>query len=130
MGWTLRHSPGLLAQLTDSLDPAPTSQTVAIDLEVSDEHGRTDLELHGQNHIVVVEAKRGWVLPGHNQLAAYANRMSSVPVGHLVTLSDCSPEWARLQLPDDVAGVKVTHLPWSVVRGHLAMARRTVSRLT
>lgn len=125
LGWTLRHSPELLAQLTTSLDPAPTSPTVAIDLEVRDEHGRTDLELHGQNHIVVVEAKRGWLLPGHRQLAAYANRMSSVPVRHLVTLSDCSPEWARLHLPEELAGVKVTHVPWAVIRGHIAAARRT-----
>jgi hypothetical protein len=98
--------------------------TTKIYLEVSDELGRTDLELHGADHVIVVEAKRGWVLPTVTQLEAYASRCRTMPVAHLVTLSDCSPDWARLQLPTTVGGVKVTHLPWSVVGEHLAAARR------
>ena len=63
LGWTLRSSPKLLAALTGSLEPAPQAPTTAIDLEVSDDLGRTDLELHGSDHAVVIEAKRGWLLP-------------------------------------------------------------------
>ncbi len=124
LGWTLRNSPKFLAALTGSLHPAPQTATTAIDLEVSDDLGRTDLELHGSDHVIVIEAKRGWVLPTITQLAAYASRCRTMRVAHLVTLSDCSPEWARLQLPTAVDGVKVTHLPWSVVREHLAAVRR------
>lgn len=127
LGWTLRSSPKLVAALTASLNPAPQAATTAIDLEVSDEHGRTDLELHGADHVVVIEAKRGWLLPTDTQLAAYASRCRTMPVAHLVTLSDCSPDWARLRLPATVDGVKVTHLPWSVVREHLAAARRSTA---
>ena len=47
-----------------------------------------------------------------------------MPVAHLVTLSDCSPEWARRHLPTAVDGVKVTHVPWSVVGQHLSAVRR------
>ena len=124
LGWTLRSSPTLLTALTSSLNPAPQAATTTIDLEVSDDLGRTDLELHGADHVVVIEAKRGWLLPTTTQLAAYASRCRTMPVAHLVTLSDCSPDWARLQLPATVDGVKVTHLPWSVVRERLADARR------
>ena len=124
LGWTLRSSPRLLAALAGGLNPAPQAATTRIDLEVSDELGRTDLELRGADHVIVVEAKRGWVLPSVTQLEAYASRCSTMPVAHLVTLSDCSPDWARLHLPTTVLGVKVTHLPWSLVGEHLAEARR------
>jgi len=110
LGWTLRSSPTLLTALTSSLNPAPQAATTTIDLEVSDDLGRTDLELHGADHVVVIEAERGWLLPTTTQLAAYASRCRTMPVAHLVTLSDCSPDWARLQLPATVDGVKVTHL--------------------
>jgi hypothetical protein len=124
LGWTLRSSPRLLAALVGGLSPAPQAATTRIDLEVSDLLGRTDLELHGADHVIVVEAKRGWVLPPVAQLEAYASRCRTMPVAHLVTLSDCAPDWARRQLPATVGGVKVTHLPWSVVGEHLAAARR------
>lgn len=124
LGWTLRNSPRLRDELIGSLEPAPQAATTAIDLEVSDDLGRTDLELHGADHAVIIEAKRGWLLPTIDQLAAYATRCRSMPVAHLLTLSDCSQDWARLRLPATVDGVKVTHLPWSTVGEHLAAARR------
>lgn len=124
LGWALSRSPGLLAALTGDLDPAPPAPTTRIDLEVADRAGRTDLELRGTDHGVIVEAKRGWALPTVAQLAAYAPRLHGLPVGHLLTLSDCSPAWAALNLPDQVDGVRVTHLPWSRVLGHLGGVRR------
>ena len=124
LGWALRSSPRFLAAITGTLDPPPQAETTAIDLEVSDDAGRTDLELHGSDHVVVIEAKRGWLLPTVTQLETYASRCHMMPVAHLVTLSDCSADWAGLQLPASVNGVKVTHLPWSVVGGLLAGARR------
>ncbi len=55
----------------------------------------------------------------------YAPRLHGLPVAHLLTLSHWSHEWARLQLPAVVGGVKVTHLPWSQVSQHLRAARRS-----
>ncbi|KRF11031.1 hypothetical protein ASH02_19535 [Nocardioides sp. Soil796] len=125
LGWTLRSSPKFLAALTGALSPAPQARTTRIDLEVSDQLGRTDLELHGADHAIVIEAKRGWLLPTVTQLETYASRCGSAPIAHLVTLSDCSPDWAQMHLPAIVGEVKVTHLPWSVVGERLASARRT-----
>lgn len=124
LGWTLAHSPRLLQVLTAELSPRPTEPTIMIDLEVTDGAARTDLELHGADHGVIVEAKRGWQLPTVEQLALYASRLKGIPVAHLLTLSDCSPEWTKLQLPSSVEGITVTHLPWSHVMRHLATARR------
>lgn len=124
LGWALRSGTNLLEALLADLEPAPTGPTMRIDLEVPDGAGRTDLELHGTTHGVIIEAKRGWQLPTIEQLAAYAPRLHGLPIAHLLTLSDCSPEWARAQLPAVVADVQVTHMPWSRVSQHLTAARR------
>lgn len=44
-----------------------------------------------------------------------------------MTLSDSSPAWAGLQLPSEVGGVPVTHLPWDGVLAAVRDAKRAVS---
>ena len=92
-------------------------------METRDEAGRTDLELDAGSHLAVVEAKRGWLLPEYDQLAAYAPRVTAAGHGVLATLSDASPAWAAHALPADVDGVPVRHLGWGEVRAELDAAR-------
>src|SRR6185437_8971724 len=55
--------------------------------------------------------------------ATFTERHS--PVRHLITMSECSPEYARLHMPvDELDGVPVVHVSWREVSRLAAMARR------
>ena len=87
--------------------------------------GVTDVEIvvPGAIH-VIVEAKRGWILPAAEQLRLYAGRESftaSKGVRRIVTLSECSQDFARSHLPLTAIGaVPITHVSWEEI---LAFAR-------
>ena len=124
LGFTLARSPLLLTRLASRLLPgAPAGCRFDLRMEVRDELGRTDLEIEGDGRLAVVEAKRGWLLPTTRQLAAYAPRVIAAGGGVLATLSNASPQWAAHVLPEQVAGVPVRHLPWTLVREDLTAAR-------
>lgn len=59
---------------------------------------------------VIIEAKKGWLLPGEAQLTKYLPRVTSERQGLLVSLSDSSTAWAARVLPDALGGVPVRHL--------------------
>ena len=80
--------------------------------------GITDLEVT-DNHLfyVIIEAKRGWILPGADQLNRYSDRKglceSPAETKAIITMSECSQEYADLYLPFcEVNGVPVKHLSW------------------
>jgi len=97
-------------------------------LEVAGAEGRTDLELVGTAETVIIEAKKGWLLPGEQQLSKYLGHFEPGQYRLLVSLSDSSAEWAATQLPRQVAGVPAVHLPWDAIRADLAAALRKVRR--
>jgi hypothetical protein len=86
-----------------------------------------EIELPGEFH-VIVEAKRGWNLPGPRQLKKYARRLrnSSGAIRKIVVLSECSPEYARHNLHlHRVRGVPVAAISWNAVA---RMATRALAR--
>jgi hypothetical protein len=103
--------------------PAGDSAAVSLRLEERGDDGRTDLEIEAGAQLAIIEAKRGWLLPGSFQLGKYAPRIAAHGGGALVTLSSATPGWARAHLPADIAGVPVLHLPWDQVRQDIAAAR-------
>ena len=122
LGFALARAPTFADHFVKSL--GGKGRAAAIDMEVRDDLGRTDLEVQTGAELFVIEAKRGWHLPSEEQLRSYAPRVSRRGEGALVTLSDCSADWAGAHLPAEVDGVEVRHLPWSVVRADLLRARR------
>lgn len=80
--------------------------------------GITDIELvlPGIAH-VIIEAKRGWVLPSAEQLDLYAKRpsflSSKASVKKLLTLSECSQIYAKAHLPKAIASTPVEHIAWA-----------------
>jgi len=127
LGFTLAKCPPLAAAVTQRICAAVGS-TAHGDLSLAlEEHGtvgRTDLELKLGSSLFVIEAKRGWLLPGKAQLAQYAGRINAAPGGGaLVTLSQASPALAAQTLPSQVTGVPVVHLPWRDVLADAADVR-------
>lgn len=125
LGWSLSKSPALLAALWARLELPGNPDNVRIDLEVADEQGRTDLELANEQATVVVEAKKGWLVPGESQLEKYVPRLTGFPHPMLVSLSDSSADWAATQLGTQVSGIPVRHLPWDAVRADLRRVRKS-----
>jgi hypothetical protein len=83
--------------------------------------GITDIELvlPGLAH-VIIEAKRGWVLPSAAQLKLYANRpsfsSSRACVKKILTMSECSQPYAKAHLPLTAIGsTPVEHVAWADV---------------
>jgi hypothetical protein len=79
--------------------------------------GITDIEIRGGDFHVIVEAKRGWNLPAKEQLEKYVPRLHKSKARHalIVTMSECSKEYAREYLVADVDGVPVQHMSWSQI---------------
>lgn len=125
LAFTLTRSPEFLHLIVQRLDPDLDSANAALRLETRDDHGRTDLEIESDTHLVVIEAKRGWLIPGETQLAKYAPRVTACGNGALVSLSTASPQWASQTLPVAIQDVPVAHLAWVSVMEDLAAARAT-----
>ena len=105
--------------------PASVASQVSISLEVRGVGGRTDLEIvFPTGEVLIIEAKRDWLLPGETQLRGYAPRITRG--GALVSLSQASKELAASRLPSSVDGIPVIHLPWSDVLDQLAKVRHRV----
>ena len=122
IAWTLARSPAFLAQLLRRAGVASPAAQGEVELTVHRYEkgaGITDLEivLPGSFHLIV-EAKKGWILPGDAQLLLYAGRRSfqdsKAPIKRLLTLSECSAIYAQTRLPATLPdGVPVTHVSWA-----------------
>jgi hypothetical protein len=118
-GWALANAPFLMAGFLGDLLGEHAGAPVAISLQVSgSDRGFTDIELEAEHAHLIVEAKRGWVLPSERQLERYVGRVRDRENCLLVALTECSPAFAR-RLPTAVANVPVTHRTWRDVI-HLA----------
>ena len=80
--------------------------------------GITDIEIRdNKNFYIIVEAKRGWILPSKDQLLKYSNRESFIKSYAvkkvIVTLSECSRDYAYHNLEiKDANGIPVNHISW------------------
>lgn len=87
--------------------------------EFEKDRGITDLEItDNRKFYIIIEAKRGWVLPGEPQLKLYSERTgfinSPAKVKAIVSMSECTEEYAKKRLPV-IPMITVRHLPWMVI---------------
>lgn len=113
IGWALARCPEFRGRLIHAVIPKAAKEQV--DTVRLQEHGRggiTDIELTGPNVHVIVEAKRGFLLPGEAQLRRYADRLARSPRRHraIVTLSNASRTFAGTRLPVTSRGMPCVHL--------------------
>lgn len=131
IAWALNKCPAFMKKvvlevLGVSIDPD------AVDIQYQKyaaETGITDIEMtDGQTFHLIIEAKRGWVLPGSEQLTKYSIRSdlkkAAVPNKAIVSMSECSVEYANDNLPfKQINGILVKHLSWSRIFELAAEAR-------
>lgn len=94
--------------------------------------GITDIEVTDhKNFHIIIEAKRGWILPGSDQLTKYSVRedfaKAALAHKHIVSLSECNQAYAKSHLPfANVNGIPVSHLSYREVY-QMAQAAYTIS---
>ncbi|OFX17639.1 MAG: hypothetical protein A2Z18_03250 [Armatimonadetes bacterium RBG_16_58_9] len=120
LGWVLSHSRTFLGQLMANLFPhCDCGQPDEIRLQdPGKDGGYTDVEVYTANARIIVEAKRGWSLPGEAQLKLCAARLVPPVEGQrtaLVVMSECLSEYANSKLKDYVLPVPVLHRSWKEV---------------
>jgi hypothetical protein len=115
IGWALSNSPAFLRAMVLRLFPDAGSAAVK-EIHLQEHEGKggiTDVEIIGSSVHIIIEAKRGWSLPDQTQLKLYSERLKgSSQYSALVAMAECSPEYARLHLPEVVNGFPVLYLSW------------------
>jgi hypothetical protein len=118
-GWVLARCPDFLRVFLRRIFPA---------IDTTDEHqitlqdyrkngGITDVEIFNLEVHTIIEAKRGWNLPGIRQLSMYASRLRASESQNkaLVVMAECSAEYAAIHLPRSIKGIPVHYLSWKTV---------------
>ncbi len=123
MSWVLARCPEFLKAIVSEVSgvvPDP-EETAIMNQKYDSATGITDIEITDHSMIyMIIEAKRGWILPGADQLTRYSVRKDFVSSGAtkkvIVTMSECSTLYADLYLPfREVNGIPIVHLPYADV---------------
>ncbi|MFQ5816758.1 MAG: hypothetical protein ACE5H2_02230 [Terriglobia bacterium] len=121
VGWLLHSSPAFLRRfLKETIRYEGNLDGVTIRLQdYRRTQGFTDIEIKkpGEFHIVV-EAKKGWSLPGVRQLKKYAGRLCNDGdrTRRILVLSECNAKYAEDHLEtSDVRGVPLQAISWKAV---------------
>lgn len=119
MAWALSNCPtflDILVYKTAGIHPDPDSTVILIQDYKKEEkrRGFTDIEItDNSNFHIIIEAKRGWIMPTIDQLSHYAHHIAPLPHTCIVTLSECSIDYAACVLPEtSIEGIPIKHLPW------------------
>jgi hypothetical protein len=125
LGFVLSRSPALCDALLRDLELDGSVESVHLEQHGVKAADRTDIELLGEGVSVIIEAKRGWIIPTVAQLETYARRRPDV----IVVVTDCSDGYARmLGLPEQLSNIPVEHRSWrnilEMVRNQVGAGRR------
>jgi hypothetical protein len=120
LGWVLQQSRALRASLMPLLtvEEVPIEEMIINLQRHGEDGGYTDIELDAPNKFhLIVEAKRGWIVPQQDQLLRYVDRLLDGTRRHkgLISLSAADKVYAS-RLPDRIADIDLTHVSWSEVR--------------
>ncbi|MCM1026257.1 MAG: hypothetical protein NC432_07460 [Roseburia sp.] len=118
IAWAFVKSPCLLESVVDYLiHVSVNAEDVVIRYQEFEKNkGVTDLEItDNRKFYIIIEAKRGWNLPGEAQLKLYSKRTdfrnSPAKIKAIVSMSECTEEYAKKRRPV-IPGIMVLHLPW------------------
>ena len=123
IAWALLKCPVLLKKVICYLfdEDIDVSDVQLIYQSYDSDTGITDLEITDDNRFyLIIEAKRGWILPGTDQLTKYSLRedflKNSAAKKMIVSMSECTEEYAKYNLPfEEVNGIQLKHLSWKKI---------------
>jgi hypothetical protein len=131
VAWALSRCPAFLQKfLEEVIQWTGDISNAVVRLQTYEKNGTqigiTDMEIEiaDQFHLII-EAKKGWILPTTEQILKYTQRPSYVsstaPVKKIVVCSECSKEYADVNLMRRLPGV--SHLSWGAIS---ELARRSL----
>lgn len=134
MSWALAKCSEFLKALIISITGiAPPNDDISILNQRYDANtGITDIEITDfQTFHMIIEAKRGWILPSADQLTKYSLRsdFQNSPCGkkYIVTMSECTHPYADAYLPfHEINQIPVKHISYREIY-QMAKAVRPVS---
>ena len=123
IAWSLARCPEFLKSvINEVMSLEIDAQNVRIKYQEFEKNkGITDLEITDDTSFyIIIEAKRGWILPGAEKLALYSQRRNIIesPVSHksIISMSECSEDYANAYLPFKVINdIPVNHLSWKKI---------------
>jgi hypothetical protein len=114
LAWGIANVPALARALLADVYEVDVGEPLTVALqEFGEDRGYTDIEIQAERAHLVLEAKRGWVIPTPTQFGRYAPRLAGSLNPLLLALTECSPAYARRRLPAAVGGVPVRHRSWT-----------------
>ena len=125
VGWGLANSPAFLSEFIRLAFPLNskfdiTSTQIRLQ-QYEPTKGITDIEIEIPAELfLIIEAKRGWVIPSPQQLMTYARRVTfknnPAQVKKLIILTECSEDYmaAHFKLKD-IDGIPLVPLSWKQV---------------
>ncbi|HAV90077.1 MAG TPA: hypothetical protein DCW44_02230 [Eubacterium sp.] len=133
IAWTMKKCPCFMKNIiSEVFDLEINSEEVLILFQNYDSKaGITDIEIFdNESFHIIIEAKRGWLLPGSEQLTKYSLReefvKSKVPNKAIISMSECSVEYAKLNLPFlEVKDIPIKHLSWKRIDEIIDLSRNT-----
>lgn len=136
IAWALARCPEFLkAVINEVMSLEIDTQNVRITYQEFEKNkGITDLEITDTTSFyIIIEAKRGWILPGAEQLTLYSQRKNIIesPVSHkaIISMSECSEDYANTYLPFKVINdIPVNHLSWKRIYELANSAKTSSSR--
>lgn len=120
IAWALSNCPNFLEKVIfDVFKIKIDPQKIRIIYQYFEKQkGITDLEItDDRTFYAIIEAKRGWILPGAEQLKLYSEREKIVKCDYkhkaIISMSECSYDYANSYLPfKDCNGIAIKHISW------------------
>lgn len=125
VGWALANSPAFLSEFIR----LPVSPNCKFDIasaqirlqQYEARKGITDIEIDIPTQLfLIIEAKRGWVLPSAQQLMTYVRRVTfknnPARIKKLIALTECSEDYAMAHFKlREIYGIPLLPLSWKQV---------------
>lgn len=122
IAWVLCNCPSLSKNIFESiLEKKVNPDNIQIYYQKGEgDKGITDLEVTDDNSFyLIIEAKRGWILPSEEQLTKYSERYELQNCRYsnkaIVSMSECSDRYANEYLPKVINNIPVKHLSWEKI---------------
>lgn len=119
IGWVLSRCPEFCRRIVETVFGSidMSDEYVVFYQRYSYENGITDIEItDNTNYHIIFEAKKGWEMPSFGQLEKYAGRKEfrseCTKYKKIVSMSECSAEYAANDLPKSICGIQIMHLSW------------------
>lgn len=126
ISWALSQCPVFMDNLVKRIchEALNLNDVTIYNQQWEENHGVTDIEITDQKQFhIVIEAKRGWIIPDREQLEKYSQKECFTKTlyshKHIVTLSECSEDYVNVYKSyaenNTLNGVKVSHISYKEI---------------